>query len=82
LAVAGSFLTSTFLCLGWTSRTEGIAGNNLTRDNINSIALNLRNLELGLLLPGVKINTFPTQKHLIVDQILTRFDGVRFMPIE
>jgi branched-chain amino acid transport system substrate-binding protein len=58
------------------------AGNNLTRDNINSIALNLRNLELGLLLPGVKINTSPTQKHLIVDQILTRFDGVRFMPIE
>jgi len=58
------------------------AGNNLTRENINSIALNLRNLELGLLLPGVKINTSPTQKHLIVDQILTRFDGVRFVPIE
>jgi hypothetical protein len=30
----------------------------------------------------VKINTSPTQKHLIVDQILTRFDGVRFVPIE
>lgn len=58
------------------------AGNNLTRENINSIALNLRNLELGLLLPGVKINTSPTQRHLIVDQILTRFDGERFIAIE
>jgi branched-chain amino acid transport system substrate-binding protein len=58
------------------------AGNNLTRDNINFVASNLRKLDFGLLLPGVKINTSPTQKHLIVDQVLTRFDGVRFMPIE
>jgi len=58
------------------------AGNNLTRENINSIASNLRNLDFGLMLPGVKINTSPTQKHLIVDQILTRFDGERFVPIE
>jgi len=58
------------------------AGNDLTRDNINLVASNLRNVEFGILLPGVKINTSSTQKHLIADQILTRFDGERFVPIE
>jgi branched-chain amino acid transport system substrate-binding protein len=59
------------------------AGNNLTRENINSIALNLHNVDFGgLMLPGVKINTSPTQRHLISNQILTRFDGERFVPIE
>jgi branched-chain amino acid transport system substrate-binding protein len=59
------------------------AGNNLTRENINSIAMNLRNVDFGgLLLPGVKINTSPTQRHLISNEIMTRFDGERFIPIE
>ena len=59
------------------------AGNNLTRENINSISMNLHDVDLGgLLLPGVKINTSPTQRHLISNQILTQFDGKRFVPIE
>jgi branched-chain amino acid transport system substrate-binding protein len=59
------------------------AGNNLTRENINSIAMNLHNVDFGgLLLPSVRINTSPTQRHLFGNQIMTRFDGERFIPIE
>lgn len=59
------------------------AGNNVTRENINSISMNLHDVDLGgLLLPGIRINTSPTQRHLISNQILTRFDGKIFVPIE
>jgi branched-chain amino acid transport system substrate-binding protein len=58
------------------------AGDNLTRQNINDIALNLREVEFGLLLPSVKITTSPTQRNLIQDQVLMRFDGENFVPID
>jgi ABC-type branched-subunit amino acid transport system substrate-binding protein len=58
------------------------AGDKLTRENINHIALNLRGVESGLLLPNVEIATSPTQKSLITKQILTRFDGKRFVPLD
>jgi branched-chain amino acid transport system substrate-binding protein len=35
-------------------------GNDLTRENVMRQAANLKNLELGGLLPGIKINTSPT----------------------
>ena len=35
-------------------------GDELTRENVMRQAANLKNFELGLLLPGVKINTSPT----------------------
>jgi branched-chain amino acid transport system substrate-binding protein len=58
------------------------AGNELTRQNINDIALNLRDVEFGLLLPSVKITTSPTQRNLIQDQVLMRFDGENFVPVD
>jgi branched-chain amino acid transport system substrate-binding protein len=58
------------------------AGNELTRQNINNIALNLRDVEFGLLLPPVKITTSPTQRNLIQDQVLVRFDGENFVPVD
>jgi ABC-type branched-subunit amino acid transport system substrate-binding protein len=57
------------------------AGDNLTRDNIRAEAANLKELELPLLLPGIKINTGPKQYFPITQQQLIKFDGkswVRF----
>lgn len=58
------------------------AGNELTRQNINDIALNLGDVEFGLLLPPVKITTSPTQRNLIQEQVLMRFDGENFVPVD
>ena len=35
-------------------------GDDLTRENVMKQAANLKNFELGMLLPGIKINTSPT----------------------
>jgi branched-chain amino acid transport system substrate-binding protein len=50
-------------------------GNTLTRDNIVKQAANLHDLELPLLLPGIKLNTGPDQYYPITQQQLIRFDG-------
>jgi branched-chain amino acid transport system substrate-binding protein len=51
------------------------AGDNLTRENVMKEAANLKNLELGMLLPGIKINTSPTDFFPIDDQQMMRFTG-------
>jgi len=56
-------------------------GDELTRENVMAQATNLRNFELPLLLPGIRINTSPTDYHVIRQVQLQRFDGrqwVRF----
>jgi ABC-type branched-subunit amino acid transport system substrate-binding protein len=56
-------------------------GDDLTRANIIKQAANLKDLELPLLLPGIKINTGPDQYYPITQQQLIKFDGkswVRF----
>ena len=56
-------------------------GDNLTRANVMKQAANLKNFELGVLLPGIKINTSPTDFAPIESEQLARFDGkewVRF----
>ncbi|TDN01880.1 branched-chain amino acid ABC transporter substrate-binding protein, partial [Lactobacillus crispatus] len=51
------------------------AGNDLSRDNIMKQALSIRDLELPLLLTGIKINTSATD-HLPVEQVqFMRFTG-------
>jgi branched-chain amino acid transport system substrate-binding protein len=50
-------------------------GDELTRENIMKQAKNLRNFELGLLLPGIKINTGPTDYYPIEQMQLSRFNG-------
>ena len=56
-------------------------GDDLTRENVMRQAANLKDLELPMLLPGIKINTSPTDFYPIEQVQLTRFHGktcVRF----
>ena len=50
-------------------------GADLSRENIMMQAANLSNIELPLLLPGVKINTSPTNYSPIRQMQLARFNG-------
>jgi ABC-type branched-subunit amino acid transport system substrate-binding protein len=50
-------------------------GNNLTRENLLAQANNIKDLELPLLLPGIKLNT-SAQDHYPIEQFqLVKFDG-------
>ena len=51
------------------------AGNDLTRENVMRQAANLKNVELPLLLPGIKVNTSPTDFYPIEQQMMAKFDG-------
>jgi branched-chain amino acid transport system substrate-binding protein len=51
------------------------AGDNLTRENVMKEAANLKNLETDGLLPGIKINTGPTDFAPISSVQLMRFKG-------
>jgi branched-chain amino acid transport system substrate-binding protein len=50
-------------------------GDDLTRENVMRQAANLRDLEVGLLLDGVKINTSPTDFFPIKQLQMRRFNG-------
>jgi branched-chain amino acid transport system substrate-binding protein len=50
-------------------------GNDLTRENVMRQAANLKNVELPMLLPGIKINTSPTDFFPLDQQQLGKFDG-------
>jgi branched-chain amino acid transport system substrate-binding protein len=53
-------------------------GSDLSRENIMRQAANVKDLELPLLLPGIKINTSPTDFAPIEQEQLARFDGERW----
>ena len=50
-------------------------GNDLSRENIMRQATNLHNLHVAVLLPGIDINTSPTNYNPISGMVLARFDG-------
>jgi branched-chain amino acid transport system substrate-binding protein len=50
-------------------------GDNLTRENLMKQAANLKDFDTGTLLPGIKINTGPTDFAPIEAVQLSRFDG-------
>ena len=50
-------------------------GTDLSRENVMKQAANIKDLELPLLLPGMKINTSPTNFSPIRQMQLARFDG-------
>ena len=50
-------------------------GNDLSRENIMKQAANIKDLELPMLLPGMKINTSPTNYSPIRQMQLAKFDG-------
>jgi branched-chain amino acid transport system substrate-binding protein len=55
-------------------------GDELTRENVMKQAANLHDLELPMLLPGVTINTSPTNFAPIRQAQMRRFDGERYVP--
>ncbi len=54
-------------------------GDNLTRENVMRQAANLKDLELDVALPGIKINTSPTDFAPIESEQLIRFDGKQWV---
>jgi branched-chain amino acid transport system substrate-binding protein len=53
-------------------------GDDLSRDNVMKQAANLKDLALGMLLPGVLVSTSPTDFAPIKQQQLARFNGERW----
>jgi len=53
-------------------------GDNLTRENVMKQAASMKNFELGLLLPGIQINTSATDFHPIKQNQMIKFGGERW----
>jgi branched-chain amino acid transport system substrate-binding protein len=54
-------------------------GSDLSRENIMKQAENLKNVELPLLLPGIKVNTGPDDHAPLEQEQLAKFDGERWV---
>src|SRR5262249_54221419 len=54
-------------------------GNDLSRTNIMKQAASLKDLALPMFLPGIKINTSPTDFYPVEQEQLARFDGERWV---
>jgi branched-chain amino acid transport system substrate-binding protein len=72
--------TSTFTVYGYLTAQTLVqvlkqCGDDLTRENVIKQAANLKNLELGMLLPGIKINTGPNDYYPIKQMQMSRFNG-------
>jgi branched-chain amino acid transport system substrate-binding protein len=50
-------------------------GDEPTRENVMKQAANLKDLELGMLLPGIRINTSPTDYFPVEQMQMSRFNG-------
>ncbi|MCC6946657.1 MAG: ABC transporter substrate-binding protein [Bradyrhizobiaceae bacterium] len=74
---------SSFTGYGWTvaqtlHQVLKQCGDDLTRENVMKQAANLKDLEVGLILPGIKINTSPTDFFPIDDQQMMKFTGEKW----
>jgi len=72
--------TSTFSVYGYLTAQTMVhvlkqCGDDLTRDNVMKQAANLKDLELGMLLPGIRINTSPTDYFPVEQMQMSRFNG-------
>jgi branched-chain amino acid transport system substrate-binding protein len=72
--------TSTFTVYGYLTAQTMVqvlkqCGDDLTRENVMKQAANLKDLELTMLLPGIKINTGPTDYYPIKQMQMSRFNG-------
>ncbi len=54
------------------------AGNELTRENVMKQAANLKNVEINVLLPGIKLNSGPNDFYPIEQMQMQRFTGERW----
>jgi branched-chain amino acid transport system substrate-binding protein len=59
----------------------GQCGDNLTRENVMSQAANMHNVEFPMLLPGIRINTSPTNYRGYNQMQLVKFDGTQWLPV-
>jgi branched-chain amino acid transport system substrate-binding protein len=55
------------------------AGSDLSRENIMRQATNIHDLALPMLLPGIKVNTSPTNYYPVQQMQLMRFDGKQWV---
>jgi branched-chain amino acid transport system substrate-binding protein len=55
------------------------AGSDLSRENVMKQAASIKDLALPMLLPGIKVNTSPTDFYPIEQEQLSRFDGERWV---
>ena len=55
-------------------------GDNLTRENVMYQATHMHDVELPLFLPGIKLNTTPTNYRAYNQMQLVKFDGKRWAP--
>jgi branched-chain amino acid transport system substrate-binding protein len=55
------------------------AGNDLSRENIMKQALNIKDMQLPMMLPGIKVNTSPTDYFPIEDMQMMRFNGKQWV---
>ena len=72
--------SSTFTMIGYATAQTLVqmlkqCGDDLTRANIMKQAANLKQLEIGVLLPGISINSGPNDYYLIEQMQLSRFNG-------
>ncbi len=72
--------TSTFSVYGYLTAQTMVqvlkqCGDELTRENVMRQAANLKDFAPGLLLPGIKINTSPTDYFPVEQMQMSRFDG-------
>jgi hypothetical protein len=54
-------------------------GNDLSRANVMRQAANIKELSLPMLLPGIRVNTSPTDFYPLEQMQLARFDGERWV---
>ena len=47
----------------------------MTRENVMRVATSMKDVEFPLLLPGVRVNTSPTDDHPLKTFQMMRFDG-------
>ena len=75
--------TSSFTVYGYAvaqslSQVLKQAGNELTRENVMKQAANLKNVEIDVLLPGIKLNSGPNDYYPIEQMQMQRFTGERW----
>ena len=55
------------------------AGKDLSRENILKQALNIKDMQLPMMLPGIKVNTSPTDYYSIEDMQMMRWSGKQWV---
>ena len=63
-----------------TARILKQCGDDLTRENVMSQAADLHNVQLPMLIPGITLDSGPTDFQLIKQAQMRRFEGERYVP--